>query len=242
MKSFSAKYILICILPLLIISSCKKDNTNLTPIDTGKDYFPIQINKYIIYDVDSTVYDEITHIPKTYKYRLKEIITQSFINDANITAYRLERYIKWYDSTKSYDQIPWQFQKVWTIIPYNSHIEKVEENIPYIKLIFPVKTNTQWDGNAKNTLGKKTYTYEYTDNAEYINNIYFEKTLKVKQYQFRTLIQYQNEVEKYAKNVGLVYKEITQLESQTIVPNVPVENRAEKGFIYKMQIVEWGNL
>ncbi|RME20005.1 MAG: hypothetical protein D6799_00105, partial [Bacteroidetes bacterium] len=188
------------------------------------------------------VYDEITHTPKTYKYRLKEIITQSFINDANDTAYRLERYIKWYDSTKPYDQKPWQFQRVWTIIPHPTHIEKIEENIPYIKLIFPVRPNARWDGNAKNTLGKKTYAYEYIDKPEYINNIYFEKTLKVKQYQFRTQIQYQNEIEKYAKNIGLVYKEIINLESQTIVPDIPVENRAEKGFIYKMQIVEWGNL
>ncbi|HPQ07764.1 MAG TPA: hypothetical protein PK995_00890 [Bacteroidia bacterium] len=235
---FLFKNIIICFTLVALFSSCKKDNVSTT-LDLGKDYFPVSIGHYIVYDVDSTVYDEITHQPTTYKYRLKEIITQSFINDENTTSYRLERYIKYFDSTKSYDQIPWQIKNVWTIIPYSNSIEKVEENIRYVKLIFPIKQNSQWDGNAKNTLGEKKYNYEYIDNSENINNIHFDKVLKVKQYEYRSLIKYQNEYEKYAKNVGLVYKEMINLESQNIIPNVPVENRAEKGYILRMQIVEW---
>jgi hypothetical protein len=235
---FNSKLLYFCIPTLLILNSCKKDNVSTTLV-LGKDYFPVSINHYIVYDVDSTVYDEITHQPTTYKYRLKEIITQSFTNDENTTSYRLERYIKYFDSTKSYDQIPWQIKNVWTIIPYSNSIEKVEENIRFVKLIFPVKQNAQWNGNAKNTLGEKIYKYEYIDNSENINNTHFDKVLKVKQYEYRSLIKYQNEYEKYAKNVGLVYKEIINLESQNIIPNVPVENRAEKGYILRMQVVEW---
>lgn len=229
---------LIAIFFLVFLFSCKKDSSSVS-LDAGKDYFPIKVGNYIVYDVDSTVYDEITHIPTTYKYRLKVAITQSFTNDEGTASYRLERYIKWFDSTKTYDQIPWQIQHVWTVIPYPNSIEKTEENIRYVKLIFPVKQNAQWNGNAKNTLGEKKYTYEYVDNPEYINNLYFEKVLKVKQYEYRSLIQYIYESEKYAKGIGLVYKEMINLESQNIVPNVPVENRPEKGYIYKMKVVEW---
>lgn len=236
-KSFYSIYISIYFL-LFFIYSCKKKDS-VPPIDLGKNYFPIKVGNYIIYDVDSTVYDEITHLPSTYKYRLKEIITQAYQNDEGTTSYKLERYIKWYDSTKTYDQIPWQFQHVWTIIPYNTSIEEVEENIRYVKIIFPVKQNAQWNGNAKNTLGTKIYSYNYIDNSETINGTFLPKVLSINQYQYRSLIQYQNEVEKYARNIGQVYKEITHLESQTIIPNVPVENRPEKGFIYKKQLVEY---
>ncbi|GIV26852.1 MAG: hypothetical protein KatS3mg027_0666 [Bacteroidia bacterium] len=231
---------ILLILSIVLIISCKKNQTETISIDNGKNYFPISIGQYIIYDIDSTAYDELTHIPKTYKYRLKEIITQAFTNDENTTSYRLERYIKYYDSTKTYDQIPWQIKDVWTIIPYSNSIEKTEENIRYVKLIFPVKQGLQWNGNIKNTLGEKMYKYEYADQPDIINGKSFQKTLKVLQNNYRSLIQYQNEEEKYARDVGLIYKEITNLESQTIIPNVPVENRPEKGFIYKMQIVEWG--
>ncbi len=236
-------YLLQCIVFLIsiaIFTSCKKNQTESFTMDDGKNYFPIAIGQYIVYDVDSTAYDELTHVPKNYKYRLKEIITQAFINDENTTSYRLERYIKYYDSTKTYDQIPWQIKDVWTIIPYPKSIEKIEENIRYVKLIFPVKNGLQWNGNLKNTLDEKLYKYEYVDNPDVVNDKSFQKTLKVVQTNYRSLIQYQNEVEKYARNVGMIYKEIIHLESQTIVPNIPVENRAEKGFIYKMQVVEWG--
>lgn len=237
MKTIIYNYLVLSFV-LIILLSCKKNENNVS-IDLGKAYFPIKTGSYIIYDVDSTVYDEITHIPKTYKYRLKEVITQSFTNDENTLSYRLERYIKWYDSTKTYDQIPWQIKNVWTIIPYSNSIEKTEENIRYVKLIFPTKQNAQWNGNAKNTFGEKNYFYEYVDQSEYINNIFFDNVLKVKQYENRTLIQYQYEMEKYAKGVGLVSKEITNLESQTINPNIPVENRAEKGYLFKMNVVSF---
>ncbi len=232
------KYLLPLLFFFLFISSCKKDKST-SPIDMGKNYFPLHLNHSIIYEVDSTVYDEFTFLPKTYRYQVKEIITQAFTNDEATTSYRLERYIKYYDSTKTYDQIPWQIKDVWTITPYPSSIEKTEENIAYVKLIFPIKKAAQWNGNVKNTIGEKTYTYEYIHNSEYINNIYFDSVLQVKQYEYRSLIQYQNEIEKYAKNIGLVYKEITRLESQTIIPSVPVENRVEKGFIYKMKVIDW---
>ncbi len=232
--------IAIFILISSILISCKKNNINSTTTDFGKDYYPIEVGRYIVYDVDSTAYDEITHIPTTYKYRLKEIITEAFINDEGKTAYRLERYIKPYDSTKSYDQISWKIKDVWTIIPYTNSIEKIEENIRYVKLIFPVKKSAQWNGNIKNTLGTKNYTYEYADFSETVNNLFFSKVTKIKQYEYRTSIKYQNEVEKYAKGIGMIYKEIVDLESQTIIPNVPVENRAESGFLYKMNVVEWG--
>ena len=224
---------------VLLFLNCKKNSLDTTTIDFGKDYFPIKIGYYIIYEVDSTAYDELTHQAKSYQYQLKEIITEAFTNDENTTSYRLERYIRYYDSTKPYEQIPWQIKDVWTITPYSNNIVKVEENIPFVKLIFPVKVNAQWNGNAKNTLGTQTYKYEYVNTPETIDNIYFSQTLKVQQYQYRSLIQYQNEVEKYARNVGMVYKEIIRLESQTIIPGVPVENRPEKGFIYKMKIVDW---
>lgn len=223
----------------IFFHACKKQDAPIQ-IDFGKNYYPLDIGSYVIYDVDSTVYDELTHIPKTYKYRLKEIITQSFINDEGHLSYRLERYIKWYDSTQPYDQIQWKIKNVWSLTPYPNSLEKREENIPYIKLIFPVKTGAKWNGNARNTLGNKTYTYQYVDVPESVNNITFDKVLAVKQYEYRSLIQYQNEIEKYARNVGMIYKEITNLESQSINPSIPVENRAEKGFIYKMTIVEWG--
>ncbi len=233
--SFFCSALTIC----LLIFSCKK-NSDTDSVDMKKDYFPLEVGRYIVYNIDSTIYDEITHIPTTYKYQIKEKITQTFTDNENQTAYRLERYIKWYDSTKAYSQIPWQIKEVWMINAYATSIERQESNIRFVKLIFPPQQNTQWNGNAKNNLGYQTYTYSYVDNPTTISALYFEKTLKVMQNDFRTLINYQHAEEQYARNVGLIYKNYINVSSQTIIPNIPVENRAEKGVIFKMQIVSYG--
>ena len=53
-------------------------------------------------------------------------------------------------------------------------------------------------------------------------------------------------IEKYAKNVGLVYREIKDLYSNTVKINpqtgsvIPVEQRIEKGVIYKLTYVTHG--
>ena len=51
-------------------------------------------------------------------------------------------------------------------------------------------------------------------------------------------------IEKYAKNIGLVYREIKDLESNTIKMQngiiIPVEQRIEKGVIYKITYVTHG--
>jgi hypothetical protein len=49
------------------------------------------------------------------------------------------------------------------------------------------------------------------------------------------------EYEQYAANVGLVYRNYTYLESTTsIIPNVPVKDRIEKGIMYTLKIVSYG--
>lgn len=224
----------------LVFTTCKKKTVPIETIDTGTEYYPQTIGKYVIYSADSTVYDEFTHLPKTTKYQIKEKIEASFTDSEGKPAFKLARYIKKYDSLVSYDQMPWVIKDLWQVNISPSSAEVVEENVRFTKLAFPVKEGTTWNGNAKNSIGEWTYSYDYIDRTEAINSVNFEKVLLVKQKDFRTLISYQYYVEKYAKGVGLVYREITDLYSGTIIPNVPVENRIEKGTIYKLTVVSYG--
>jgi hypothetical protein len=73
-----------------------------------------------------------------------------------------------------------------------------------------------------------------------MNQVPLEKVLRVTQKDFKTLISYQAYSEKYARGVGLVQREITDIYSNTIVPGVAVENRIENGLIYKQTLVNYG--
>ena len=210
-----------CIILLFAVCfySCKKDKQ--PPEDMGYNYFPNQVGRYVVYDVDSIYYDNAslnpnTHLAKvdTVKFQLKEKIQSIYYDNSNRPAIRLERYIKLHSDTISYAQMPWTLRNVWAENRTSTTAEKVEENIRYIKLAFPVTSSQTWDGNAQNTLGTMNYTYNYFDIPSKINNFNFDSTLQVAQLDMSTAISKQYYIEKYVRNVGLVYKLIIDIQSQ----------------------------
>jgi hypothetical protein len=223
--------------------SCKKKIES--PQDVGYDYAPVKIGKYVVYDVDSTVYDDF-NLDTTYtKYRIKEKLEEIYVDNQGRQAIKLVRYIKMYDSLISYDNIAWTVKDVWNYTKTNTTLEVVEEDIRFTKLSFPVKEDATWNGNALNTIGEWNYTYDYINQSETINGTHFENVLLVVQKNDKNnAVHREYFIEKYAKDVGLVYREIKDLESNTIkVQNgviLPVEQRIEKGVIYKLTYVTHG--
>lgn len=194
----------------------------------------------MIYDVDSIVYTDLPRDTMIYKYRIKEKIADSFTDNEGKPAIRLERYIKVFNPLKSYDSIPWTMKEVWMVNADKKSIQVSERDIRYTKLIFPIQEKASWNGNVRNTLGEWDYIYDYVDVAEVINGVKLDKVLKVKQFDLRTLISLKVFNEKYAKDIGLVYREMTELYSNTVISGVPVENRIIYGFQYKQKIVSYG--
>jgi hypothetical protein len=230
------------VLGLLILGmlSCRKKENVSEPINLGKAYYPETLGKFVVYDIDSTWYNELTFQPTTVKYRIKEKLIQNFTDSEGKKAIRIERYIKKYNANKPYDSIPYVIRDVWQAIVSERNVEVVEENVRFVKLIFPVEANKSWKGNAKNTQVERDYIYSYIDKQETINGISLEKVLQVKQIDAKTLISHQYEVEKYAKGVGLVYREIKDIYSNTVVAGVPIENRIEKGYLFTQKLVNYG--
>lgn len=233
---------------IVIVSmiACKKSKPE-TPPDVGYDYAPTNIGKYIVYDVDSTVYDDFANDTLYFKYRIKEKLEENITDNEGRAAIKLVRYIKVYDPNTSYDNMPWQIKDVWSYTKTATTLEVVEENVRFTKLIFPMIEDATWNGNAHNTLGTRDYKYNYIDQTETINGTTFDKVLYVEQKddKLKNVIHREFYIEKFAKNIGLVYKEIKDLNSGTVTLNpngtiVPVENRIKSGIIYKQIYVTHG--
>jgi hypothetical protein len=224
----------------ILLGSCTKKQVKSDDSILGLDYYPTNKGKYVVYDVDSTVYVQLTKDTLTYKYRVKEKITDSFTDNEGKQALRMERYVKKYNPNKSYDSIPWTIKEVWMVNADNKSVQVVESNVRYTKLIFPVQENATWNGNANNTLGDWDYSYNYIEKTEVINKNKIESVLMVRQKLYSTGISYQSYAEKYAKGIGLVYREIYDVASGTIQFGVPVLNRIESGIVYKQNFVSMG--
>ena len=224
----------------VFLCSCHKKN-NLKEVDFGYDYYPLEIGKFVVYNVDSIVYNEFTFKAKTYKYQIKEKIEGQFIDSEGKVAFRLARYIKKYDSSKVYSVLPWVIKDVWQVNASKTSIEVVEENVRFTKLIFPIKISETWNGNSKNYLEEWDYKYTYTNNGEKIGSIYFENVLLVTQKSFRPKILWQKYLEKYSKNVGLVYKEVIDIKFPVTNESVPLDSIKDKqGVVLKMELVSFG--
>ena len=188
----------------LFFPSCKRET--ISPVDVGYDYYPSNVGHWVTYEVDSTYYDDFTHTVKAYKFKVTEKIESSFLDNQNRKTERLERYRQWADSTS------WFLKDVWISNLTSSSAEKVEENIRYIKLVFPIKKGISWNGNAFNSFNPTDYKYENIFKPYTINGISYDSTITVIQEIDSNLIYVKYMVEVYAKRVGLIYKKYKDIE------------------------------
>ncbi|MES2764128.1 MAG: hypothetical protein V4677_18065 [Bacteroidota bacterium] len=233
------RYILLFGCFILAVVSCKNKTENAP--DVGYDYAPERLGKYVVYDVDSTIYDDFNMDTVYYKYRIKELLEDEYVDNEGRHGIRLVRFIKKYNDTVSYDNIAWEIKDVWNYTKTSTALQIVEEDIRFTKLVFPVREEITWNGNANNSIGDWQYNYTSTDRAETINGTAFDNVLTVTQKDDKgnNKIHRQYYVEKYAKDVGMVYREIKDLQSYTVTA-APVENRISKGVIYKLNYVTHG--
>lgn len=246
MKLFSSLLIIIC----LVFSSCKKETEN---VELNYDYnlMPLEIGNYIIYKGDSSIYNFFfPQVKRTNSFFLKETIKDTSRDNLNRLRYEISTQIRM-DST-----LPWGIEKIHYIVPNKKSIERVEDNLRYIKLIFPNNVNDEWKPNLLITT-KLPYIFELdtainandskatiiTKDVMY-SNAYksFDSTTTIINLIDSSAIDYYKLTEIYAKNVGLVYLERWNVIAKDRDANntLPWVDRARVGFYLKLQAIQYG--
>jgi hypothetical protein len=227
-------YISLLILFLLVVAvTCKKENNSVVPVDYS--YFPLKLKSWIIYDIIYRIVDKTSNKDSTYHYQLKEVVDTTFEDNSGRINYRIERYIR-KDITSA-----WAIADVWFECISDYSAQKVEENIRYVKLRFPVEKNKTWNGNLFNTIIAKNYKITSLDIAENINNVAFDSILTVTQENRENLIEKYYFIEKYAKNIGLVQKqEISISDVTSSLSILPIEERIKTAEMYYQNVISYG--
>lgn len=243
----------ILFIPTIFLFQSCGDDVIEDPIEFGYDYFPLEIGKYMIYDVDSTIYDIVggNNVSVTVNsIQVKEEVTDSFPDNEGRTVFRIERF------ERNDENEEWRIKDVWTAAITERQAERTEENLRFIKLIFPVSENTNpWDGNRyidENTVipvaGEsififKNWLYEYREIGTSLNvgPFTFDDVVEVYQADEENFIELRRSYEYYAKGVGLVNRKIWILDTQCIEPcaGQTWEEKAQKGFIVEQTIREY---
>lgn len=194
---------------LLVIGSFACETTPNEPFDTGYDYFPLETGQFIIYDVTETNYS-LTGLPTVKSYQIRELVTQPFTDLSGQESYRVER------SSRDNEAQVWKLDSVWLAKRTIDQATRTENNLTFIKLNFPVRKGLRWNGNALNNLGgkeadKDDYLIDDVSKSIKLGTQSFDKVVVIKQQDDSTLVNLDRRTEMYARSIGLIYKEITQL-------------------------------
>lgn len=175
----------------------------------GYEYFPLQAGSYRIFEVVDIQYT-IQHGKDSSFYYIKEVVTDSSTNQMGETSHYIYHY-KLQDPSDSWDN---GLVSVFTVKRSVSNLVVYEENIPYVKLTFPIKSGLTWDGNAFNTQNAMYYHYSNVVDMPDMNmNRIDFPLIRVVQNDFDDqIIQRDLRSEIYAAGIGLVYKESSILE------------------------------
>jgi hypothetical protein len=220
---------------VIVLSACLggEDEENLI-YDRGDQYFPLQKGYYRIYDVEDTEYF-LVGAPVTSRYYIKELLADSVLNQQQEISWILERY------RKENEMETWKLDSIWTVRKTERNLIVDPGNRPLVKLIYPVKPGSAWDGNAFNGMETDEYLFkEVKRNVEVCNSI-FEETIMVEQENNPdTLLRRDKRLEIFAKNVGMIYKETVLLKYCQEIECLG-QGQIDYGRIYRACLVKFGN-
>jgi len=226
----------------MAVFSCGKEKEDYVAAEPVADYLPLQVGKYITYRVDSLVTNTFNTALETHSYQVKHIVDAEMTDNLGRPSYRIFRYRN--DITASGS---WEPDGTYFITPLTNQVEVVENNLRIIKLRDPMKEGFSWTGNSylppdpfepfgysfsvDNSMGSWDYTYDLFEpateiNGETYNDVWtVEQIDEIKSDPVLYPSDYANRirsVEKYSKNIGLVYRQLILWEYETTATINPV--------------------
>jgi hypothetical protein len=228
-----------------LISCASKSETETLP-NRGKDYYPLSVGNTALFDLDSVIYDPLPASIQidTYRWQAREVLSDTLRSKTGTLVFVVDR------SIKARTSVDWTPRETFAASLTADHALLSENNLTYIKFPMFFDVGTNWDGNLFNDVStrlevageilepfSKKWTFEVLSygKAEKIGTKDYTDVLTVQaQSDPKILTEKRYSLEKYARGIGLVYREIKILDTQKLDASIAWEKKAQKGFIVKM--------
>jgi hypothetical protein len=244
----------------LTINACS-ERTTLEPEsfdESQLDYFPLQIGRYVVYQIDSIIYDFAPGggtLRDSFRLFAKEIVADTLRDQTGQLLFAVERF------ERKSDTAAWVLKSITTAARTNTQAIRTENNFRFLKLIFPLDSRSAWDGNLwidenreieiagerMRPFSNWNYEVDSIDVQAVVGQFVFDSTLLVTEADDTNIIERRLSRARYAKHVGVVWREQWILDSQYCNQSPPPadcetrpwELKAEKGYILRQVILEF---
>lgn len=245
------KFLAIPVLLILLLNACKKQTEDFKTAAIG-DYAPLAVGKYIIYQLDSFVYLPFGTRDTIISYQVKYLVADSLTDNLGRKTFRVSRQIR----KTAADE--WNTDNSFSVINTGNTYEFTDNNLRFIDLTLPIKNDQTWKGNsylpdnpysafefASDFTSDWDYVYQDVDQPLSLGALNFDSTISVLQRDDvlgdpaipgTSFAEKTYSIEKYAKGVGLVYKDFLHWEFQGGNPGV---QNNYKGFGIKLTAIEY---
>lgn len=250
------KYLIPILLFSVVFFSCGKDEVEPPITDLGYEYFPLEIGKYKEYRMDSTFFDGQIVRRNSSSYLREEIVSMDMdLENEEIYIINVSR--------KSTLSDPWVQTGVVVEKRNARSAERLGDNLRFIKLIFPLRNGSSWDGNAfisPDLLyvieGEPVMLYTgWSDKYQVIEDpisltidqFVFDNAISVLESDEGSITSLRESMATYAPNVGLVKRSQRLMglecngepDNPCYNPNNPWEDQAESGYSLSQTIIDY---
>ena len=200
---------------LITLAACKKDKNSNYSVNYMYNYYPIDSGHYIIYNVDSVTfnYDQINYTRDTVHYQMLASFGDTIHDLLDSVNFRV------FYSTRPIGGSAWGSPYGTYGLRTLTNLQTVENDIRFIKLVFPPTANEVWNGNlyVGNLPGDPydpyavyqnwNYNYENCDTTVTIAGQTYNNVIVVSEVNSTNVISKTVRTEMYAPNVGMIYEE-----------------------------------
>ncbi len=235
------------ILLIILLHSCSAEEAGESiENDFGYDYFPLlDIGDFREYEIDQTTYSNEGKNITTSHFFIKEEVVESVGKQSETASYRIDVFVR------ESENDDWNYIRT-TLIEFNALqaiVHEAGERI--IHLNFPTRVGKEWNGlslidasRVKNLGGEsiafyKGWSFEITDRLNSFGD--YIDVLEVQQADSENLIERRYSIEKYARGIGLIFKEQMILDTQCLAEceGMRWEEKAHKGIVLTKKLIHY---
>lgn len=224
-----------------ILWACKEEVAD-PELQFNYAYFPLQIGQERLFVVDSILFDPLgnrVQIDTTTTY-IRELVVDTSRNASKDLEYRIERY------ERNDAKAPWVLKKVLSESRTQGQAQRFEDNFRLLKMVFPIQPEQTWNPlvyvdplSKVDVKGEPLELFKgWQASTTSLNQSWnqYPQTLEIQFCDYENAIELRRGLERYAAKVGLVYRELSVLNTQCLsCQGQAWEKKAQAGFILKMR-------